>query len=99
MQRNREHICALLVQTAVMPRSGRPGRRRTSTQIRWHPVTGKCAATEDHSSAIPLMNIAVHGHRGANFPVALHAAYGDSDVVDHAEAFAVIRKGVMKTAS
>ena len=44
------------------------------------------------------MNVAVDGHGSANFVIALQAANGDSDVVDHAESLAMIGEGVMKSA-
>ena len=45
------------------------------------------------------MDVAVHGHGGANLVVALQATDGDGDVVDHAESFAVVGKGVMESAA
>ena len=45
------------------------------------------------------MGVAVDGHGGADLVVALQAADGDGDVVDHAEALAVIGEGVVKSAA
>src|ERR1017187_8105863 len=45
------------------------------------------------------MHVAVDRHRGANLAVALHAADGNRHIVDHAEAFAVIRERVMESSA
>ena len=45
------------------------------------------------------MNVAVHGHGAGDPVIALHAANGDGHVVDHAEAFAVVGEGMMKSAA
>ena len=45
------------------------------------------------------MHVAIHRHGATNFAALLHGANGDGKIVDHAEAFAVIGKGVMKSAA
>ena len=45
------------------------------------------------------MHVAIHGHRGANFVVALQAADGHGYIVNHAEPLAVVGKGVMKASA
>ena len=45
------------------------------------------------------MDIAIDRHGGANLAVALHAADGDGHIVNHAEAFAVVGKGVVEAAA
>ena len=45
------------------------------------------------------MHIAIEGHGGANLVVALHAADRYGDVVDHAEALAVVGEGVVESAA
>ena len=46
--------------------------------------------------AVPLMNVAIDGHGPADSTTLLHDPNGNGDVVDHAEALAVIGKGVVK---
>ena len=43
------------------------------------------------------MDVAIDNHGAMNFSVMLHLANGDGDVVDGAETFAVIRKGMVKS--
>ena len=45
------------------------------------------------------MDVAVDGHRSADFVVALHAPNGDGHVVNHAETFAMVGIGVMKSSA
>ena len=45
------------------------------------------------------MDVAVEGHGGADFVVALHATDGNGHVVDHAESLTVIRKSVMESSA
>jgi hypothetical protein len=45
------------------------------------------------------MNIAIDGHGAADSVIALHAADSDGNIVNHAEAFAVIGEGVVKSAA
>ena len=45
------------------------------------------------------MDVAVDGHGGADFIIALQAADGDGNVVDHAESFTMVRKGVVESAA
>src|SRR2546430_3718163 len=53
----------------------------------------------DCSRAIAMVNVAIDSHGSADFVIALHAAYGDRHVVDHAEALTMVREGVMKSAA
>jgi len=46
-----------------------------------------------------LMDVAIYCHRFANLLIALHATDGNRNIVDHAEAFAVIGKRVMESSS
>jgi len=46
-----------------------------------------------------VVNIAIDCHRRTNLVVALQPPNGDGHVVNHAEAFAMIRKSVMKAAA
>ena len=43
-----------------------------------------------------MVHVAVNRHCGAYLFIALHAAYGNSYIVDHAKAFAMICKGMME---
>lgn len=45
------------------------------------------------------MDVAVDGHRFANLSVTLHATNGNGHIVDHTEAFPVVRKRVMKSSA
>ncbi len=45
------------------------------------------------------MDVAIHDHRAADPFLALHDADGDGDVVDHAEAFAMVGKGMVESAA
>src|SRR5207237_10061787 len=45
------------------------------------------------------MDVAVYGHGAGNLVVALHATNGDSHVVNHAEAFAMVGKGMVEAAA
>ncbi len=56
-------------------------------------------AGENCGRSVALMHVAVDGHGGADFVVALHAPDGDGHVVNHTEALVVIGKGVMKSAA
>jgi hypothetical protein len=56
-------------------------------------------AGEDGGGAVALMDVGVNDHGGLDGAVGLQAANGDGDVVDDAEAFAVIGKSVVKAAA
>jgi hypothetical protein len=56
-------------------------------------------SSENCRRTIAVVNVAVNRHSGANLAVALHAANRNRHVVNHAEAFAVIGKGVVKSAA
>ena len=45
------------------------------------------------------MHIAIHRHGRANLAIALHASNGNRNIVNHAEAFTVVRKRVMKSSA
>ena len=53
---------------------------------------------EDRVRAVPLMHVEVDDRGALDPAVALQRADGDGDVVEYAEAFAVIRKGVVRSA-
>src|SRR5947207_190636 len=46
-----------------------------------------------------MVNVAIDSHGSTDFVIALHAAYGDRHVVDHAEALTMVGEGVMKSAA
>src|SRR5207248_11284378 len=54
---------------------------------------------ENRSRAITVVNVAINGHGTLDFALALHAANRDRDIMDHAEAFTVVREGMMKSAA
>ena len=56
-------------------------------------------AGKNRGCAVALVDVAVHGHGPGDLTIALHATDGDSYVVDHAEAFAMIRESVVKPAA
>ena len=45
------------------------------------------------------MHVTIEGHGGANLVIALQAADGHGHIVDHAESFAVVGKGVVESAA
>ena len=61
---------------------------------RWNAHAGK-----DGGRAVALVDVAIHGHGAGDFVIALHAADGDGHVMNHAEAFAMVGKGVMESAA
>jgi len=49
--------------------------------------------------AIALVDVAVYGHGAGDSVIALHAPDGDGHIVNHAEAFAVVGKRMMESAT
>src|ERR1700751_6189739 len=70
--------------------------RTTSSGETWIPVRNR---SKNSGGTVALVHIAVESHRGTNLLVTLHAANRDGDIIDHAKAFAVIGKGVVKSAT
>ena len=66
-------------------------------EVAWKRLCG--TRTENCGCPVALMHIAVEYHGSSDVAVALHAADGNRNIIDHAKAFAVIRKGVVKSAS
>ncbi len=66
---------------------------------RGHAISGHRGRRKNNGCAITLVNIAIQRHGGTDFFISLHAADRDRNVVDHAEAFAVIGEGMMKPAA
>src|SRR5581483_2239909 len=62
-------------------------------------IRGNSHAGEDRGCSVTLMDVTIYGHGSCDLIVALHATDRDRYVVDHAEALAVIRKGMMEAAS
>ena len=60
---------------------------------------GRARAGKDSGRAVAVVNVAVDCHGGANLVVALHAADGDRNVVNHAEALAMVRESVVEAAA
>src|SRR5258708_34508897 len=93
MKRDREDVA----------RMGVPELHRTSIQAgrrsRRQRIVGTTRAGKNGRCPVALMNIAIDGHGGANLVVTLHAADGDSNVVNHAEALAMVGEGVVKSAA
>src|SRR3954454_12776038 len=54
---------------------------------------------EYESRAIALVNVAIDNHHPFHEAIFLEATDGNRDVVDHAKAFTVIRKRMMKSAT
>src|SRR3954468_24174051 len=65
----------------------------------WQRFTHSTCSRKYRCGSVAVMNVAIDGHGSPDFAIALHAANGDRDVVNHAKAFAVIRKGVVKSAA
>src|SRR5215469_4465679 len=92
MQGNREYVASM---SAAHPGTlSRGGRALRGQRFAHRRGPGK-----DGGGAVALVHIAVDGHRGANLAVALHAADGNRDVVNHAEALAVIGESMVKSPS
>ena len=56
-------------------------------------------AAKDYRRAVALVDIAIDGQGALDASVPLHLANGDGDIVDDAEALAVIGKGVVEAAA
>ncbi len=56
-------------------------------------------ARENGGGSVAVVNVSVDDHGGADGAVVLESADGDGDVVDDAEAFAVIGESVMEAAA
>ena len=54
---------------------------------------------ENRGGSVAVVHIGIDDHRFANRAIGLHAANRDSDIVDRAEAFAMIRMRVMEAAT
>jgi hypothetical protein len=61
--------------------------------------SGRAKILKNRCCSISLMDIAVHNHSPRNHVVRLQSADCDRDVVDHAEAFAMIREGVVEASA
>src|SRR5439155_24079323 len=70
---------------------------RSRERGKW--LARRARACENSSRAIAVVNVAIHGHGGADFVIALHAADGDRHVVNHAEALAMVGEGVVESAA
>src|SRR5689334_24061323 len=60
-------------------------------------LSGNAHAREDGRGSVSLVNVAIYGHGAGDLVVTLHAANRNRDIVNHAEAFAVIGEGMVKT--
>src|SRR6185437_6478386 len=60
---------------------------------------GMRAAAKDHCRAIALVNVAIDHHGTLDQLVTLKGTDGDSDVVNHAKTFAMVREGMMKASA
>src|ERR1039458_1121708 len=98
MERDGEDVLGM---AAARPCPGRHRRWRIENRSKRSGlrIAGDTYPRKNCRRAIALMDVAIDGHRGANFAVSLHAADGDGHVVDHAEAFTVTRKGVMESSA
>src|SRR5215472_4639367 len=83
------HFSARSISRLLHSRDRRRRKQRTS----------RTRAGENRGSSVALMDVAVDRHGGADFVIPLQAADRDSDVVDHAESFAVVREGVMEASA
>lgn len=66
---------------------------------RWQDARFLSGLAEDKGSAVSLVNVAIDGHCPLDSTAFLHGSYGDGDVINHAEALAVIRESVVKATS
>src|ERR1039458_5751327 len=98
MEREGEDV---LGRAASRPCPGHDGRWRIQSRSKRGDlrIAGPSHGSKNCGGSIALMDIAIDGHGGANLAVTLHTADGDGHVVDHAEAFAVTRMGVMEASA
>src|SRR5256885_16108715 len=66
---------------------------------RWQRFTRSARTRKNRSRAVAVVDVTIDSHCSSDFAIALHTANGDRNVVNHAKAFAVIRKGMMKSAA
>ena len=66
-------------------------------------MRAKCSGwpwtSKDKRSAVSLMYVAIHRHGPTNLAPLLHGSNGNGKIVDHAEAFSMFGKGVVKSAA
>src|SRR5579863_3867791 len=91
VQRDGEDVSGVSV-TQLAGIHGRSGPRGQG-------IVGGASAGEDGGGAVAVVDIAVHGHGGADLVIALHAPDGHGHVMNHAETFAVVGEGVVKAAA
>src|SRR3974377_1827204 len=80
----------------------RPELRAWSSQARkaaWQGPSLLAGVAKDNGSAVALMHVAINRHGALDELALLQATDGDSEVVQHTEAFAVIGVGVVKAAA
>jgi len=56
-------------------------------------------ASKDFRGAIAVVNVSIDDHSRANDSISLEAADSNGDIMNHAEAFAVVGKGVVEAAA
>src|SRR5579863_5257948 len=99
MQRNGEHVSGMRSTNFA----GKRGIHRRRIESRCSGGRQKRARRscpgKNCRSAVALMHVAIDGHCGTNLVVPLHPPDGDCHIVNYAEAFAVVREGMMKAAT
>src|SRR5205823_2347551 len=88
-----EHIASMCAaHERLFTQNGRPARWQWFA----HNLRTTAHARKNCRCPVSLMDIAVHRHRRSNVAVALHAPNRHRHIMNHAEAFAMVGKGVMK---
>ena len=76
-------------------------RRRLRIRIVVLLMNGKCKniclSAEYRGGSVALVNVSIHNHRGLNHAIELKTPNRNRHIVNYAEPFAVIGKGMMKS--
>src|SRR3954470_23353486 len=92
MERNSKDVAGMSApHDRLSPQNSWPARRQRFTHS---PRPGK-----DCSRAVAVVDVTVDRHGGTDFVVTLHATNCDRNIVDHAKAFAMVGKRVVKSAA
>src|SRR5947209_2415977 len=63
----------------------------------WQGLSGTRLRRKDSRSSVAVMDIAIHGHCALQPAFLVHPPDGHRHIMDHAEAFSMIGKSVVKT--
>ena len=96
VQRNSEDIPGM---GAAHASFRRPSLIQRRCRRGWQGKALSPRACEDGSGAVALVNIAIHRHGSADLVIALQTTDRHRNIVDHAEALAMIGMRVMKSSA